>query len=230
MFDVGTESADSGFSTFSSGSVLGPSCWTPSQWPRASAADIGKSGISGPTPCGRSDIFGSLKQAVLPCGSFDTYHQLTASKQAADHTGSQHTTPAQNASSARQLLHGIQAQNQAAMVQVKQTLHSHTRYWPIQRPQRASPSQHWNCLEESNADVAVDVECCGDSGAASKICSVAPGSSALFSRSCTADVSAPSHSPPTFPPSLPTPCVSVRTTPNATHRIQVGSFSADFGS
>ena len=37
---------------------------------------------------------------------------------------------------------------------------------------------HWQRLEESDADVAVDVDCCGDSGSASKLSSRSSGMSA----------------------------------------------------
>lgn len=37
---------------------------------------------------------------------------------------------------------------------------------------------HWHRLEESDADVAVDVDCCGDSGSASKLSSRSSGMSA----------------------------------------------------
>ena len=35
-------------------------------------------------------------------------------------------------------------------------------------------SPHWQGLQESDADVAVDVDCCGDSGSTSKICPLYP--------------------------------------------------------
>ena len=37
------------------------------------------------------------------------------------------------------------------------------------------PGQHWQQLEESDADVAVDVDCCGDSGSVSKLSLRSPG-------------------------------------------------------
>ena len=47
------------------------------------------------------------------------------------------------------------------------------------------PGQHWQHLEETDADVAVDVDCCGDSGSMSKISSrSSAGSSAcVFNKS-----------------------------------------------
>lgn len=232
MFDTvaissGTESGDSGLSTFNHDSLyLGPS-WSP-RGPCAKLAGASRFEHVASAQCS-SDVVAGLKQAVLPCGTFDTYHQLTGSKQAAATLGQSPQVPAQDSSTSSQLLRDIQAQNQAAIAQAKLTLHGHTRYWPIQRPKQASPSQHWNCLEESNADVAVDVECCGDSGAASKICSVAPCNSALFSSSSAQSMSVPAHSPFTFQPNLPNACASVRTTPNTTLSVaypsQVGQVS-----
>ena len=58
--------------------------------------------------------------------------------------------------------------------------HCQTVRWPDKHTIPASiprPS-HWQRLEESDADVAVDVDCCGDSGSASKLSSRASGVSA----------------------------------------------------
>lgn len=190
-----------------------PSC-TPSGWPFGPL----RSNIQ-PGQYARNGILASLKQAVVPADSFEAYQQLTTSKK-----GSPCTSACGPITPSR-LLQDIQAQNQAALAQVKHTLHSHTRYWPIQRPKQASPSQHWNWLEESNADVEVDVECCGESGAASKICSLVPGNSALFSRTSTVSVPTSVHSPLTSQLSLHPVCAPVRVTPNATHRSQVSILS-----
>ena len=48
-----------------------------------------------------------------------------------------------------------------------------------------TPGQHWQHLEETDADVAVDVDCCGDSGSMSKISSRSPteASTSVVSRS-----------------------------------------------
>ena len=170
--------------------------------------------------CSSSEVVAGLRKAVLPCDSFDTYQQLTGSKQAATTLG----LP-QSSSTSCQLLRDIHAQNQAAITQVKLTLHGHTRYWPIQRPKQASPSQHWNYLEESNADVAVDVECCGDSGAASKICSVALCNSTLLPSNVVHNMQVPAHSPLICHPNIPKACAAVRTTSNtmsAAFSSQVG--------
>ena len=46
--------------------------------------------------------------------------------------------------------------------------------WPIKKGALARPSPHWRHVQEVDADVAVDVDCCGDSGSMSKLCSAAP--------------------------------------------------------
>lgn len=48
-------------------------------------------------------------------------------------------------------------------------------------PASSHRPSHWQCLEESDADVAVDVDCCGDSGSASKLSSRSSGMSAYVS-------------------------------------------------
>jgi len=46
--------------------------------------------------------------------------------------------------------------------------------WPIKSSGVARPSSHWQYVQESDADVAVDVDCCGDSGSMSKLCLTHP--------------------------------------------------------
>ena len=55
--------------------------------------------------------------------------------------------------------------------------HYQTVTWSNRNTLLARPS-HWQCLEESDADVAVDVDCCGDSGSASKLSLRSSGMSA----------------------------------------------------
>ena len=60
--------------------------------------------------------------------------------------------------------------------------HRHIMTWPNSNTIPASiprPS-HWQRLEESDADVAVDVDCCGDSGSMSKLCSRPSGMATCF--------------------------------------------------
>ena len=49
--------------------------------------------------------------------------------------------------------------------------------WPIQSSSVARASSHWQHVQESDADVAVDVDCCGDSGSMSKLCITHPTAS-----------------------------------------------------
>ena len=52
--------------------------------------------------------------------------------------------------------------------------------WPDRNiiPASILRPSHWQCMEESDADVAVDVDCCGDSGSASKLSARASAMSA----------------------------------------------------
>lgn len=49
--------------------------------------------------------------------------------------------------------------------------------WPIKSSGVARASSHWQYAQESDADVAVDVDCCGDSGSMSKLCMTHPTAS-----------------------------------------------------
>ena len=49
--------------------------------------------------------------------------------------------------------------------------------WPIQSSSVARASSCWQYAQESDADVAVDVDCCGDSGSVSKLCVTHPTAS-----------------------------------------------------
>lgn len=42
--------------------------------------------------------------------------------------------------------------------------------WPVESSSVARASSHWQYIQELDADVAVDVDCCGDSGSMSKLC------------------------------------------------------------
>ncbi len=46
--------------------------------------------------------------------------------------------------------------------------------WPVGSSSVARASSHWQYIQESDADVAVDVDCCGDSGSMSKLCITHP--------------------------------------------------------
>lgn len=52
---------------------------------------------------------------------------------------------------------------------------------PVTWFKRITSSNTWQLLEESDADVAVDVDCCGDSGSISKLSSRSSGVSAFGS-------------------------------------------------
>lgn len=52
---------------------------------------------------------------------------------------------------------------------------------PVTWFKRITIPNTWQLLEESDADVAVDVDCCGDSGSISKLSSRSPGVSAFGS-------------------------------------------------
>jgi len=49
--------------------------------------------------------------------------------------------------------------------------------WPVEASSVARASSHWQYAQESDADVAVDVDCCGDSGSMSKLCIMHPTAS-----------------------------------------------------
>ena len=49
--------------------------------------------------------------------------------------------------------------------------------WPVKSNSVARATSHWQYAQESDADVAVDVDCCGDSGSMSKLCVMHPTSS-----------------------------------------------------
>lgn len=49
--------------------------------------------------------------------------------------------------------------------------------WPVNSSSVARASSHWQYVQESDADVAVDVDCCGDSGSMSKLCIMHPTAS-----------------------------------------------------
>ncbi len=76
-----------------------------------------------------------------------------------------------------------------------QQLGTYSSPWPIQTASAAAttarPSTRWQHVQESDADVAVDVDCCGDSGSMSKLSSVHPAvPTECFKRSlcrCSAD-------------------------------------------
>lgn len=208
-------SADSGLSSRTPDSVITARCGRSSAWQFVPSADLFELGHVVSAQPSSSHTVASLKQAVVPGDSFEAYQRLITSRQSG-----QCTSP-HGLSTPSRLLQDIQAQNQAAIAQVKQTLHSHTRFWPIQRPKQASPSQHWNWLEESNADVAVDVECCGDSGAASKICSLVQGAS-TSSQNAAPPPSIPEHSTVASPSTLFPACAPVRVMRNASDRSRVG--------